>query len=94
MTKRSMANLSPRFLRKQFAWRSHGSIPGTRSRRFVLFVGPGTDASDDLRDAGFVCVVIDHEQKQILVDGGFASFAKAWQRGTAIIADIEQRRVK
>jgi hypothetical protein len=94
MTKRSMANLSPRFLRLGFAWRNAGRIAGTNQRRFLLFAGPGIDASTTPADPGFICVIVDQKERQLFVDGGFTTFAEAWLRANKIVTDIEQERIK
>jgi hypothetical protein len=85
-----MANLSPRFLRKQFAWRSAGRMADTKQRRFLIFAGPGIDASSNPADPGFVCIVVDQQERQLFIGGGFTTFAEAWARGNKIITEIEE----
>jgi hypothetical protein len=81
---KSMARMSSRFLRRGFAWRSHG-------RRFRLFAGPGVDASANPADPGFICIVVDQQERRLHIDGGFTTFAEAWRRALAIVEAIQAK---
>jgi hypothetical protein len=94
MTKRSMANISPRFVRKQFAWRTAGRIPGTKQSRFLLFAGRGIDCGICPADPDYVCIVVDQLEKRLFIDGGMSEFGAAWARANAIVMNIEQERIK